>query len=111
MIKVKVYKKENVIYGFDILGHAGYGEQGKDIICSAISMLAINTINSIDEFTNDDVKLEVIDEESGHISFKIDISKKPYSSDTDVLLRSLELGVISAREQYGKKYIEIKEVQ
>ncbi|HBY20454.1 MAG: hypothetical protein A2Y24_02425 [Clostridiales bacterium GWE2_32_10] len=111
MIKVQIFKKENIIYAFDILGHASYDEYGKDIICSAVSMLVTNTINSIDYFTDDDIKLEANNEKTGHIKFRVDISKKPYSRDTDILLRSLELGLKNVVEQYGKKYIEIEEVQ
>lgn len=111
MIKVKILKNENKISAFDIIGHAEYDEHGKDIICSAVSMLVINTINSVKQFTDDNIILEVNDSKTGHIKFKLDISKKPYSNETDILLRSLELGIGSIKEAYGKKYIEIEEVQ
>ena len=39
---------EKEITGFYSAGHAGYAESGSDIICSAISVLTINTINSIE---------------------------------------------------------------
>ena len=38
---------EKEITGFYSAGHAGYAESGSDIICSAISVLTINTINSV----------------------------------------------------------------
>jgi uncharacterized protein YsxB (DUF464 family) len=44
---------EKEITGFYSAGHAGYAESGSDIICSAISVLTINTINSIEAFTDD----------------------------------------------------------
>jgi len=37
------------ICGFEMDGHAGFAEYGQDIVCAALSMLSINTINSIAE--------------------------------------------------------------
>ena len=34
-------------------GHAGYDDIGKDIVCAAVSVLVINTLNSIERFTDD----------------------------------------------------------
>ena len=54
MINVIVYKDgKGLIEGFSLKGHAGYAEHGSDIVCSAVSMLTINTLNSISEFTSD----------------------------------------------------------
>ena len=47
MINVIVYKDvKGLIEGFSLKGHAGYAEYGSDIVCSAVSMLTINTLNS-----------------------------------------------------------------
>ena len=48
MFHVTVYenKKEEYV-GFETEGHAGYAEAGQDIVCAAVSALAINTINSV----------------------------------------------------------------
>ena len=59
MIKVTFYKNSDGSYaGFQSLGHAGYSEHGSDIICAAVSVLVINTINSITELTDDDIEVE-----------------------------------------------------
>ncbi|HAN10329.1 MAG TPA: ribosomal-processing cysteine protease Prp [Clostridiales bacterium] len=108
MIKVKILKKENMIYGFDILGHAGYDTHGKDIVCSAVSVLTINTINSIYNFAKDDIEVDKYIENDGHIKFWVN---GIYSKETEILLKSLEFGLNNISEQYGKKYIEIEEVQ
>lgn len=47
MIKVKVKKNNNKIYELVINGHAGYDIRGKDIVCAAVSSIAITTINNI----------------------------------------------------------------
>ena len=49
MIEVTVYKTMRHEYaGFDMSGHAGYDDIGKDIVCAAVSVLVINTLNSIE---------------------------------------------------------------
>lgn len=42
-------KKDNKI---TISGHSGYAEHGKDIVCAAISTIAITSINAIESVCN-----------------------------------------------------------
>ena len=54
MTKVTFYQNsEQQCVGFDVNSHAGYAEEGEDIVCAAISALVINTVNSIETFTDD----------------------------------------------------------
>jgi hypothetical protein len=85
-------------------GHAGYADYGEDIVCSAISVLTINTVNSIDRLTEDHFEL-FQDEKKGIIRMSFDSSP---SRDADILLKSFELGINSIYEQYGKKFLNIK---
>ena len=85
---------EKEITGFYSAGHAGYAESGSDIICSAISVLTINTINSIEAFTDDKFDVSV-NEDEGIVIFKIAM---PVSPETSILLKSYELGVSSVAE-------------
>ena len=59
MIRVKFYRKEGRFFGFQLKGHAEYAEPGEDILCSAVSALAINTVNSLEELTRDRIIAEV----------------------------------------------------
>lgn len=47
MIKVNVLKSNGKICGIEIKGHANYDDYGKDIVCAAVSSIAITTINAI----------------------------------------------------------------
>ena len=47
MIKVNVKRNDNKVYELVIKGHAGYDVRGKDIVCAAVSSMAITTINNI----------------------------------------------------------------
>lgn len=103
MIKISVYKNaEGKIIGFHSKGHAGYAESGQDIVCAAVSVLIINTVNSIEHFTSDVFKYAE-DEKKGEIDFKIE---SELSSESDLLLNSLFLGLEGIQKEYGKKYIK-----
>lgn len=47
MIKVIVKKTNNNVYEIVIKGHANYDVAGKDIVCAAVSSMAITTVNDI----------------------------------------------------------------
>ena len=47
MIKVNVKYNNNKVYELVIKGHAGYDVHGKDIVCAAVSSMAITTVNNI----------------------------------------------------------------
>lgn len=47
MIRVNVKRQHNKVYEIVIKGHAGYDDAGKDIVCAAVSSMAITTVNGI----------------------------------------------------------------
>ena len=105
MIKIAVYKNSQGIYrGFKSLGHAGYAEYGEDIVCSAVSVLVLNTINSIEAFTKDSMKVKS-DEQSGMIEVHFDDS---VSRDTQILMDAMVLGLKTIQKEYKNKYIHLK---
>ena len=72
MITVTICQSsEGEITGFSIQGHAGYAERGSDIVCAAVSVLAQNTVNSIEQFTQDSFSADV-DEENGGLYLKME---------------------------------------
>lgn len=104
MIKVSVFQNAKGIYtGFKAIGHAGYAESGEDIVCSAVSVLIINTINSIETFTSDTFDLKT-EEESGLIEFKI---LSEISNESVLLLKSMVLGIQGIIDDYGNDYIKL----
>ena len=108
MIKVSIYKNaENLITGFTVSGHADYSEYGSDIVCAAVSVLVINTINSIENFSSDRFHVEQ-DDKKGFIEFHV-IS--PISNNTNLLLSSLALGLQGIEDEYSEKYIKLIQVK
>ena len=43
------FNKRNGEYELIVKGHAGFGEAGKDILCSAVSILLYTLVEAIDE--------------------------------------------------------------
>ncbi len=103
MIEAVFYKDKTDKYiGFSVSGHAGYAKKGQDIVCSAVSALTINTINSIDRFTDNAYKVE--NGKSGLIKFR-------FTSDSDengqLLLNTLVLGITEIYKEYNGKYLQV----
>ena len=104
MTKVTIYKNElNECVGFKVCEHAGYAKEGNDIVCSAISILTINTMNAIEQFTDVNF-MQDVDEEECRIEFKINEPTK----ETTLLLETMVLGLqtLEANEEY-EDYIDL----
>ena len=66
MITITVKKRNGNYLEFVSKGHAGYAEEGQDIVCAAVSVLVINTVNSLETFTDDQFEVQ---EDDGYVSF------------------------------------------
>ena len=98
------YDRNGDTHILSVNGHAGYAHKGEDIVCAAISILTINTINAIDAFT--DVKCQVsTNDEQGVIDFRIDNPTK----ETTLLLDTMVLGLQSmVEDEIYADYIDLK---
>ena len=100
--RIKNEQGENI--GFRCIGHAGFARRGKDIVCAAVSALVLNTMNSIEEFTEDKFSCAQ-EEKSGLIEFIIVSQVSPEST---LLMDSLFLGLKGIEHDYGKRFISVK---
>ncbi len=97
MISVTLQYSGGVPVGFRCTGHAEYADPGSDIVCSAVSVLIINTMNSIEAYTDAVFEQQVDDEtESGEVCFLL---TKP-TPEAVLLMKSLVLGLSQIREEY-----------
>lgn len=106
---VIIFKRKSKFLGFEISGHAGFDDRGKDILCSAISMLAINTHNSLEKICGLDEKKQNLEiNKDGFLKILIDENDIDggFFRDTQTIFRTFEIGIISLKEQYNK-YFEI----
>ena len=66
MTKVTIFRNfKNECVGFDAFEHAGYAEEGEDIVCAAISVLTINTMNAIEGISlEEDIAKDILIKET-----------------------------------------------
>ena len=86
------------------LGHAGYAEEGEDIVCAGISALVINTVKQ-SRLIYERCLFTDSDEETGKISLSF---SSPAGHDADLLMKSLVLGLQGIQNTYGNDYIILK---
>lgn len=105
MIKVTVFKEGSTgnLKGYSFKGHAGFDDTGKDIVCSAASVLAINTANSIEKFADDETEV-ISSGNEGDLTLKF---KGVPSENAVLLVNSMVLGVESIIESYGENFISL----
>ena len=111
MIHVTIFQNAKGEHlGFDAEGHAGYVEEGDDIVCAAASVLMINTLNALELFAK--AKLSQSSrEDDGRLSVRL---KQDPNRETELLFKTMVLG-LTAMEDDGNyaEYIDLtfKEVQ
>ena len=102
MIKVVFTKSNGKYTGFTSRGHAGYAEEGQDIVCAAVSSLVITTANALDAYTDDRFVLET-DDGFVHWEFQNEISERG-----TLLMDTLALGLTEIQNSYDKKYLRLE---
>ena len=102
MIVVKFHRNiDGFIYGFDADQH------GDKIVCSAVSALTINLVNSIKAFTNVKIKCDY-SKNGGHLVCLIeDIKNGVFNNDVNLLFNSLLLGLNSIMNEYKEHLLVI----
>ena len=99
MISVTFYKNGSDFSGFEFKGHSDYAEEGKDIVCSAVSSAAYLTANNITDFFNINADVTV---SGGYM--KLTAEK---SDNLNRLLDGFYQHTLQLSEQY-KKDINVK---
>ncbi len=93
-----------------------FADAGKDVVCAAVSVLVINTINGIEQFTEDAILLDSKnssakkslrrkksdDENFIHFYLTEDISEQ-----AQLLMKVLVLGLTEINKQYGDSYLTL----
>ena len=106
MITVNLIKDSNEnISGFSLEGHSGYADAGMDIVCAAVSTLAINTVNSIEKLTSDADNI-VLGEDTEPGNLKV-VFKRPVSKETRLLIDSMFLGLSDIQKNYGDQFVKV----
>lgn len=87
MIKASFRKdSENRITDFVITGHADYSEYGQDIVCAAVSVTVIGTINNLETLAKTKANVDMDNENGGYIKFNVNYDKSSQQNHDIALL-------------------------
>ncbi len=108
MIKATIHHYKNHVSGFTLTGHADSGEYGQDIVCSAVSVLSITTVNGLQEVVGLDINVDSDEQNGGYLSVEIPvIANSNKSLQADAVLKTFENGMTDIAESYSD-YIKLK---
>ena len=104
MIRVSIRRNSRgQIYGFTAKNH------GRSAVCAAVSTLVLNTVNSIETFTEEDMSVDTPKNDTGYINVLLPgIEAGNEGREADLLLSSMLLGLNHIKAQYPSQ-ITIKD--
>ena len=80
MTKLVFFRSGGVFYGFEEQGHTGYGEEGDDVLCAALSAMTMLIINTVEVAYASHVDF-TIDEETTNIRVMSKSALPEYEED------------------------------
>ena len=108
MTRVEFFNPNDRIEGFCCSGHSGYGEEGTDIVCAAVSSAVQFAITTIVDVLGVKAKTKVKEDEA-RITLKLPASCEEEEDAVQAILTGLMLTLCSLRDDYPD-YIEVMEV-
>lgn len=107
MTTVEFFSQDNKLTGFTVSGHSGYGEEGTDIVCAAVSTAVKLADAAITDVLGINAKTKV-NEDQTRITLKLPAT---YENEDAVqaILVAMMLTLVSLRDDYPD-YIEVMEV-
>ena len=80
MTKVRFFRSDGVFYGFEEMGHSGYGEAGDDVLCAALSAMTMLIVNTVELAYGSNVDYTV-DEGATHIGVRSQAALPEFEED------------------------------
>ncbi len=95
------------IVALEVSGHAGYADLGQDIVCSAVSILTINTVNSISQLLGIMLQPE---SDSGLLKCQFpQQTNQVLQEKMQLLLQAMSLGLHGIEDNY-KDFVHVNRV-
>ena len=113
MISIIIWKdQENNILGFSSEGHAGYEDEGKDIICASVSTLFTTAVNAMEEQLGFKDHYMMSGDDRNFCEVWIpDHCSEEQRKTAEVILKTIVRGLKdvedTVKKQYGTKYIRV----
>ena len=111
MTDVKITKKDGSIVGVVCDGHTGYGVEGEDIVCAALSSIVQTALLGLLTVVGVNVRYKV-DEARGYLEISLEQElSRDERHDCDVILNTMLCGVSDLRESFSDFIsLEVKDV-
>ncbi len=106
MTTVEVKRSSGHIVSLSADGHTGYGVEGEDIVCAALSSIIQTALLGLMQVAGVDVKFVRRDEE-GYLSFELSSLDYDERHDADMILDTMLCGISDLYETYSD-FIELK---
>lgn len=101
MINVSIVKDSSgFIWQFSVEGHAGYAEEGWDIVCAAASVTAYTAAGALEDIAGIEVSYT---ESDGYFLYSVPADLTEQQKQTaDIILKTMEIGFRQIELSYGK---------
>ncbi len=107
MTNIKIFTKNNNIVSFEISGHTGFANSGKDIVCSAISAISQSACLGITKVLNINA---VVNKNDSKGYLKLQLPKNIKNDDLEkaqIILKTMQLSLQDLLFDYGD-YIKME---
>ena len=91
------------ITSFKMVGHADSGPMGQDIVCAAVSALAITAVNGLERVVKKEPTVTQDVSNGGHL----EVTYIDQGHDAQIILQTFLTGILDIQEQYGE-FLEVK---
>ena len=106
MITVKIFRNQKNIKSFVVSGHAMYAKNGKDILCSAVSMATQTAVLGLIKVAGVEVEYKI---DEGFLSCSLpDLDNVETQLMAKAILETMYVGLLDIEES-NKKHIQIIE--
>ena len=116
MTKIVFFRSGGSFYGFEENGHAGYADEGADVLCAAISAMTMLIINTVEVAYASRVEYD-IDEGATHIRVRSKAALAEFEEDerkryaVSGLFMSYFYQLMELREEYYDFLdVEVKDI-
>ena len=89
---------------FELSGHAGFAEEGQDIVCAGVSALSIAAVNGLEHFLSVAPNVQAAE---GHITCRLSGIKEQEVEQAQWIMQTMTIGIEQIRTIYGQDYIFI----
>ncbi len=107
MTKIKIYRQNQNIVGFECSGHSGYAEEGSDIVCAGISTLTLTCVLGLEKVVEQNISVARNDSK-GYLKVMLKSNANEDLDKSQIIFKTMILGLKEIEKAY-KKYLKLED--